>query len=208
MCYWAANLLQQLPEPVQLWLQLFVVVLQYLHAGLQSSFVLPQQLGLGDKLGITGALRRHRQHLGGRRQRRQALPVVGFLQAVVLRLQLPAGRERAGSLASAASTDGGEIPESRERWTFVWLIKQREGGRCRTQCEPGERITHQCFNKTIGWNKQRRASRMSTTGIKYLQVTVYWFLLGFSRMDRTHVRPKPLQIPLHQNYFQKKSELI
>lgn len=86
-------LLQQLSQPVQLRLQLFVVVLQYLHPCLQSPFVLPQQLGLGDQLGVAGALRRHRQHLWGRRQRRQALPVVGFLQAVVLGLQLPVGAE-------------------------------------------------------------------------------------------------------------------
>lgn len=79
-------LLQQLPEPVQLGLELFVVVLQDLHAGFQPSFVLPQQFGLGDELGVAGALRRHRQHLRGRRQRRQALSVVGLLQAVVLGL--------------------------------------------------------------------------------------------------------------------------
>lgn len=104
---------------MQLGLELFVVVLQYLHSGLQSSFVLPQQLGLGDELGVTGALRRHREHLWGRRQRGQALPVVGFFQPVVLRLQLPAETEGAGSLASAESTDGGEVSESRESGTFV-----------------------------------------------------------------------------------------
>lgn len=89
-------LLQQLSQPVQLRLQLFVVVLQDLHPGLQSPLVLPQQLGLGDQLGVSGALRRHGQHLWGRGQRRQALPVVGFLQAVVLGLQLPVGPEASG----------------------------------------------------------------------------------------------------------------
>lgn len=72
-------LLQQLSEPVQLGFQLFVVVLQYLHPGLQASFVLPQQFGLGDELGVACALRRHREHLRGRRQRRQALPVMCLL---------------------------------------------------------------------------------------------------------------------------------
>lgn len=79
-------LLQQLSEPVQLGLQLFVVVLEDLHPRLQPSFVLPQEFGLGDELGVAGALRRHREHLRGRRQRGEALPVVGLLQAVVLRL--------------------------------------------------------------------------------------------------------------------------
>lgn len=79
-------LLQQLSQPVQLGLQLFVVVLQYLHPGLQAPFVLPQQFGLGDELGVTRALRRHREHLRGRRQRGQALSVVGLLQTVVLGL--------------------------------------------------------------------------------------------------------------------------
>lgn len=77
-------LLQQLSEPVQLGLQLFVVVLEYLHPSLQTSFVLAQQFGLSDELSVAGALRRHREHLWGRRQRGQALPVVGLLQTVVL----------------------------------------------------------------------------------------------------------------------------
>lgn len=51
------HLLQQLPESVQLRLQLLVVVLQDLHARLQPPLVLPQELGLGDELGIAGALR-------------------------------------------------------------------------------------------------------------------------------------------------------
>lgn len=84
-----AYLLKELPQPVQLGLQLLVVVLQYLHPGLQTSFVLPQQLGLGDELGIACTLRRRREHLRRRRQWRQALPVVGLLQPVVLGLQLP-----------------------------------------------------------------------------------------------------------------------
>lgn len=79
-------LLQQLPEPVQLGLQLFVVVLQNLHPSLQSSFVLTQQFGLGNELCIAGALRRHREHLRGRRQWGKTLSVVSLLQTVVLRL--------------------------------------------------------------------------------------------------------------------------
>lgn len=71
---------------MQLRLQLFVVILQDLHAGLKAPLVLPEQLGLGDELGVAGALRRHREHLGRRRQRGQALPVVGLFQAVVLGL--------------------------------------------------------------------------------------------------------------------------
>lgn len=98
-------LLQQLSQPVQLGLQLFVVVLQYLHTGLQTAFVLPQQFGLGDELGVARALRRHREHLRGRRQRGQALPVVGLLQTVVLRLQLPAARGSGGINKYAANSD-------------------------------------------------------------------------------------------------------
>lgn len=132
-------LLQQLSQPVQLRLQLFVVVLQYLHAGLQSPFVLPKQLGLGDQLGVSGALRRHRQHLWGWRQRRQALPVVGFLQAVVLRLQLPVGPEASRELTERDGYWRRWNIRVGGRWTFVWLIKQ-EGGSS-TQCETGEWIT-------------------------------------------------------------------
>ena len=67
------------------------MVLQDLHAGLQAALVLPQQLGLGQQLGVPRAGGRRRQHVGGRGQRGQALAVVGPLQPVVLPLQLPVG---------------------------------------------------------------------------------------------------------------------
>lgn len=127
MCSWAWYLLQQLSQPVQLRLQLFVVVLQYLHPGLQPPFVLPQQLGLGDQLGVSGALRRHRQHLRGRRQRRQALPVVGFLQAVVLGLQLPVGPEESREVTERDGYWRRWNIRVGGRWTFVWLIKPGGG---------------------------------------------------------------------------------
>lgn len=90
------HLLQQLPQPVQLRFQLFVVILQDLHPGLQAALVLAKQLGLCDELGVAGALRGHRHHLRRGRQRGQPLVLVLLLQPVVLCLQVPGGKWQGG----------------------------------------------------------------------------------------------------------------
>ena len=99
---------------------------------------------------------------------------------------------RTQTAASCGDRGSRKFSECREHWRR-WSIRESGKwnfcltgglgrGRCSAQYETGEQITHQRFNKAPGWNKQKQTSRMSTTGIKYLQVTVYWFILGFCRM--------------------------
>lgn len=82
--------MQQLSQAMQLRLQLLVVFLQDVHAGLQPALVLPQQLGLGQQVGLVGLVR-----LPLLRPTSAAAATAGppltvlLLQLVVLPLQAP-----------------------------------------------------------------------------------------------------------------------
>lgn len=95
------RLLQQLPQPVQLWLQLFVVILQNLHPGLQAALVLAEQFGFCNKFSIAGTLWRNRHHLWWGWQWRQSFVIMLLLQTVILRLQVSVEkRQRSKALSS------------------------------------------------------------------------------------------------------------
>lgn len=78
--------MQELSQAMQLRLQLLVVFLQDVHAGLQPALVLPQQLGLGQQVGLVGLVRLPLLHPAA-----AAIPplAVLLLQLVVLPLQGP-----------------------------------------------------------------------------------------------------------------------
>lgn len=79
------HLMQELSQAMQLRLQLLVVFLQDVHAGLQAALVLPQQLGLGQQVGLVGLVRLPLLHPAA------AIPplAVLLLQLLVLPLQGP-----------------------------------------------------------------------------------------------------------------------
>lgn len=88
----APYLQQQLSEPVQLGLQLLVVVLQDLHARLQAALVLPEDSCFRQELVVAGVL----HQLGGARSQGRGLHglVVLPFQTPQLSLEDPAGQPR------------------------------------------------------------------------------------------------------------------
>lgn len=83
------HLMQELSQAMQLRLQLLVVFLQDVHAGLQAALVLPQQLGLGQQVGLVGLVRLPLlHHAAGTAAAIPPLAVL-LLQLLVLPLQGP-----------------------------------------------------------------------------------------------------------------------